>query len=163
MNKRIKIGVTATFLGALVLSLLVVIPSPMTRISLVISAPTFENDTRILSIRLDNAENLLIRGFYENNVTEDIPVGQMLNRITVNVYISYSFAGSEGAAKANTRVYLVLRNPESTIVWENYVDNANPFEDHGTYWEVMKRSMVVGNIELTEGTWTIETRYDVYA
>lgn len=164
MDKRIKVSIGAISICAIALALLVIVPSPMSRITLVISAPTFDNNTSIKEIVFDNEDSLILCQFTENNVTIDVDVDSVVHRISVVVYIDKQYASTQELAGANTQVYIIVKNPAESIIYEDWLDNEpGLIDDQGDVWQVRKRDTLTSDITLTEGEWTIITKYDVYA
>lgn len=168
MNNKIKIGVATVCMGALLLSIMLVQPSPHARMSIVTSAPTFDNNTAIAEIRVDNVWNVQqLCSFTENNTTSDVAVGQRVEGLQVKVYIHKDYASTSSEAIANTRMYITIEKPDTSTQWEGWIDNwAGGYDEQGDVWQITKRENLVDvgdNFVLTEGTWTITTKYEVYA
>lgn len=164
MNKRIKVGTSAICISAIALAMLVITPSPMSRINLVMSAPTFDNNTAIAEVRIDNSTNSQICSFTDNNTTADVDIGENVMRLQTVVYIHSDYASDAAAAQANTRVYMTITAPDESVKFQDYLDNwAGGIEQQGDVWQVTKRDNTFTSFLLTEGTWTVETKYEVYA
>lgn len=171
MNKRLKIGALAACISFIALSLLLVYPSgPTSRMrGVVIAAPTFDNQTRIHEIRIyDNTSptKQLVGTFTENNQTVDIDVGVAMGEIWIYAYVDNEYVPDNDDCYAVTRFTLTIDDPSDNTQYDN---DALWFEDSsqqngGTYWEVIYTAgFGPGWIVLTEGTWTITTKYEVYA
>lgn len=166
MNKRLKAGAILTSASVIAVALLIAIPSgPFVdvRLRIVSAAPSFDNTTRIYEVDIDNSVSVGNCQFFDNDTTNDVDVGYTVIRLQVHVYINKDYAATENAAHANTRVYMTIRKPDNTIHYENYLDNTTIISDYTTYWKLVKRDNSFTPFALTEGTWTVTTKYDVYA
>lgn len=160
MNKRIKFGAGAISACLIVLSLMAIIPSPMARINLVMSAPTWDNYTRFEEIRWFDDGDGLVALFTENNTTYNVDVGEVTDYVEVTIWLKKEYADNWQDATSYTRVYMELEKPDNTMVFEDYINDSSTVSDYGTAWRIVKKEYITQT--LTEGTWTLTTRYDAY-
>lgn len=174
MDRRLKIGAAAVSVCFLAISLLLVYPSPLgVKIKTIVSAdPTFDNNTAIDEVRIDNWSSGIgfqqICSFTDNGTTADVDVGENVMRLQCVVYIHSDYASSAAEAIANTRIYMTVKDPSETIKYQGWLDNqAGLVNQEGDVWKVTKRDNLDtdngASFLLTEGTWTITTKYEAYA
>lgn len=165
MDKRLKIGATLTGASLIVLAVLAAIPSgPFVNIknTIVSANPDFDNYTRISAIAFKSEEGAPFATLTENNTIADVDVGTLLHSIFVDVLLKKEYADNEAAAFDCTRVYVTLKDPSDATVYENDLAISNGL-DEDTYWILQYIGTLPSDIELTEGTWTLTTKYEVYA
>lgn len=165
MKPKAKALIAASVLAISLMLSLLVFPSPgtPTGVKLVMASNSF-GETRINSVKIrDNSSpTQLLATFTASAQTATLEIGQVVGQIWVYVYIDDSYVIPPEPFDA-TRVYLTIKNPANSVVYENY----GYFEDQTQrtgYWEVIY-SYGFGPdwITLTEGTWTVITKYEIYA
>lgn len=160
MDNRIKAGASIACVCAITLTLLVIFPSPTAKMTLVMSAPSWDNYTRIDKIEIRNDEDSNIAIFTENDTTFDVDVGEVVDYVFVTVYLKKEYADNWQQAAEYTRVHMTIKNPADSTVFEGYLDDIGQAGDVGTAWWITKKEYTEHT--LTEGTWTITTKYDAY-
>ena len=169
MKPKTKALIAASVLAISLVLALLVFPSSGTPggVKLVMTSsgnPDF-GETRISSVKIfDNSSpTQSLATFTASSQTATLEVGQVMGQTWVYVYIDDDYVGTPPDPIGNTRVYLTIKNPALSIVYENYGYPVD-YSPRTGYWEVIyDYGFAPDWITLTEGTWTITTKYELYA
>lgn len=120
--------------------------------------------TRLYQVTLIDNSQSNITIFTASSQNNYVVSDTQLSRIYVHVYLDSSYASNANQAADYTRVYLSLMNPSESYVTEN--QSADLFSSEWNYydntWLVIYYHQYDSPITLTDGTWTLTTRYDAF-
>ncbi len=164
-QKAIVAGISAVAIASF---LLLTFPASMIGnkaeiVSFVSASPPFDETTKIYHIYIENPDYVALANFYATTESTQVDIGETLHRLYATIYVSKTYASTVTQAMTYTRVNTTIKNPAGTPIFSGSLDTHEGLvTDKGTYYEI---DYWVGslNIEVTEGTWTIINKYEVFA